>query len=224
MRGEQAYGCLCFLLLAAITSSGCMDAGSNGIQGTAVDPSTLQAPSWQVGDAWHYATAEGAWQNWTVVGLDERNGYKTYRLELTNSNHDEFVDYEKAIVWLNRSTLGLVADRADDGTHLTAEPPMNQLFPIINRTYDTTMNINFNSPQKIRFHQQVEGWHRISTPAGEFDTVLMLVQREVQRSGGEPIWLDEEPIQIWYSLSVGNTAQFYSDGELYQIMSWKHGQ
>lgn len=221
MRDGQAMRCLCAgLLLAVVAFSGCTDAGSDGMHGTRVNPSTLQAPTWQVGDAWHYATPDGMWQNWTVVDLDERDGYETYRLELRDSIPKDPSGNTRTTVWMDRSTLGVVAIKAEDGATLTANPPMTQLFPMINRTYDTSMDFNSYGSQKVRFQQQVDGWHSISTPAGEFDTILILVQSEARSPNGEPVSPDKEPVPSWYSPAVESVVQFQEDDQMYQLMSW----
>ena len=187
----QVMRTLALCTIAAMLA-GCTQPGAH-------EPGTPRVPEWAIGDSWSYVDGEGHWENWTVVAKEAQEGVPAFRVSATYWPPDE-LGVSAADAWFDQRTLGVLRAVEGDGYTLRANPPMNQLFPMDNRTYDATI-FGPSGPRDVRTELQVIGWENIDTPAGTFETVKVILRDENL----------DEAFSVWYSPKVGNFVKRETD-------------
>lgn len=186
--------------------------------------SEIEVPTWEVGQEWHYKGSNGQWRNWTVVAIEERRGYETYRVQIEITPPDKF-DREIYTRWYDQATLGTVellkGESRDEAEALWGwgSKPIPPRFPLKrgNTTYTLNLTVvadNAARNMSVNGLVQVSGWTTIHVTNQMRDVVHL-------RAATPETNVRE---QYWYDPSVENWARYTADVEsiTFNLTSWEN--
>lgn len=192
------------LLLVAIVLSGCMASEADA---SLPDPSDVPVPTWGVGQWWKYNTTDGEWLHYKVEGIEEHQGYSTYRL-LVETPPDPYIHPTGAgTQWVDTESLGWVAFQTK--LYFWNDCPQRPIFPMANYTHNCT---TYQDGYEENYHYDVavEGWDTVDTTWGKMKTIHTISTFQ----SGE-IW------HAWYSPDVENFIKFTgTSGKLLTLQDW----
>ena len=195
-------------LLAAVAAAlvgGCASlGGAITAQSGALHPS-VEAPKLAVGTRWVYRASDGfrmpvVWTETREVVAHDMSGY-TVRV----TQRGPSVDGTRTEIW---SAPGVVRVGAlfNDETRQFRTPLLRYRFPLVagaswNQWIDDYDDTTKKSGQ-INHYVRVEGWDRVTTPAGTFDAIRM---RVLMRLDDQEFWREPTTCNdvIWYAPAVG---------------------
>lgn len=214
------------LILLALLAAGCVQLGpEDPAEGNSdAPPSSSDVPRWRVGQRWNYTTADGGWQNWTVLGVERIDNRTAYKVQITH----------KAV----RNTGTILGFRWYDVDNLTpfrtwtamrglSQSTCPGMFPLENASTscrvdaDPLVALYPAAERSVYWKRLVRNWSRVQTPAGTFDAVKVQL---FAPSGVQ---------SKWYSPEIGNAVQvkypeeaagaMSSRSRLFQLASWSEG-
>lgn len=207
---------LSVLVVLSLVFPGC-------IGGNHPPASELEAPTWEVGQEWHYKGSNGQWRNWTVVATEEHRGYATYKVDINLSSPDNF-GREVYTRWYDQDTRGAVGIQKgvnkSQGDVLWgwSDSPTPPTFPFDEETNPHVRNLTlYVGGERKEFHVvevvQVLGWTKIRV-GGQMEDVVKMRRLSPETNVSE---------QFWYAPSVENWARYTADVEsvTFNLTSWE---
>ena len=165
----------------------------------------VEAPQLAVGARWIYRASDGfrtpvVWTETREIVAHDAGGY-TVRV----TQHGPSVDSTRTEVW---SAPGVVRVGAlfNDETRQFRTPLLRYRFPLVPGASWNQWIDNYNETTKkagqINHYVRVEGWDRVTTPAGTFDAIRM---RVLMRLDDQEFWREPTTCNylIWYAPAVG---------------------
>lgn len=182
----------------------------SGCIGTKRPPvSELDSPTWEIGQEWHYKGSNGQWQNWTVVGTEERRGYETYKIRVNLSPADSF-GREVRIRWYDQQTLGMVENQngedRGDASGGWGEEPLPPRFPLRlgNSTYSVSATLytpDQTWERELNGVIRVHGWTTTEVMGSTTEAVhITNIDPDTNRTQ-----------KYWYSPPVENWGRYWSN-------------
>lgn len=215
------------LIVLALLAAGCVQVGPETPEedSNASPPSSSDVPGWRVDQRWNYTTADGAWQNWTVLGVDRIDDRTAYKVQVTHKavrNTGTVLELQ----WYDVETL--TPFRIWTELQGLVQSTCPGMFPLENATRSCQVNIDpFHAlypatERSVYWKRLVHNWSQVQTPAGAFDAV------KVQ------LFAPSGVTSKWYSSETGNAIQIqYPEREtgsgssgpaLFQLASWSEGR
>lgn len=200
--------------LLPIVIGGCFGGEALNLEGfMPVAPTSLAIPEWEVGKTWTYRSTEGHYQNWTVAATELVAGRQAYRVIFTDSRPDSF-SAPDVVQWFDKESLGLV--RFETGlVQAWSECPMNQIFPVENRTYSCMLHTNTHGSRKLDFQLAVLGWRQVSPP------IATTYGLEIRSQDLDPDFAFV--VHGWYNPLAEFYVQYEEDGLTYHLVSIVEG-
>ena len=210
------------LALVALLAAGCAVTDQRGDVGGRVADATM--PS--VGARWVYRGREGfrwpvVWEETHEVTAVDASGY-TVRVTLKGPTIDIVREERLAAPGLVRTGALM-----DIETRRFATPLERYRFPLApGETWNQWVD-NFNErldrKGQINRYTRVGGWEKVSTPAGEFDTIRM---RVLMRLDDEEFWRYPTTCNyvIWYAPAVGASVREEKEAEYFERGDQLDGQ
>lgn len=159
-------------------------------------PRNLPGP-WDLGRRYHYLGENGIWQNWTVIGVEEKQNYTAYRVLVNWSQPDGGWNLV-GTRWVDIDSLGRVFELRG-GWERWMTVPWDQILPLGDKSYDVTWH--GKGGVEAEGSVQVVTGERVtrSVPAGTF----LSVEINYHVDGPAP-----ETRTHWYAPEVGYYVSF----------------
>lgn len=201
--------------LTVVLVGGCAYPGAEIIAESGAAHAAVEAPELAVGSRWVYRASDGfrapvVWTETREVVARDSSGY-TVRV----TQHGPDVDGTRTEIW---SAPGVVRVGAlfNDETRQFKTPLLRYRFPLIPGASWNQWIDDYNETTKkagqINHYVRVEGWDRVTTPAGTFDAIRM---RVLMRLDDQEFWREPTTCNdvIWYAPTVGAPVREEKDAE-----------
>lgn len=193
------------LLAAAALVAGCAFPGGATAPTSDAGHAGVEAPHLTVGTRWVYRARDGfrapvVWTETREIVAHDASGY-TVRI----TQRGPSVDEARTETW---SAPGIVRVGAlfNDETRQFKTPLLRYRFPLVSGASWNQWIDNYNETTKkagqINHYVHIEGWDRITTPAGTRDAIRL---RVLMRLDDEEFWREPTTCNdlIWYAPAVG---------------------